>query len=140
MGRFLNELRLIAEPGPRHTRPLWRLLSPLAYQVGDDVCGFVVVVPADFVTDLASVPRPFWRIVPICDEEYREPVVVHDWLCTAYPKVSRRVADAILYDAMRVKGCCAFHLLTVYYGVRFGATWYAMWRRIGRLFGRESHE
>ena len=52
----------------------WRLLADFAWRFRD---GLVVVVPADFVSDKHSVPRPFWSLVP--PHIYGRSAIFHDW-------------------------------------------------------------
>lgn len=42
--------------------------------------GELITVPAGFRTDLASVPRLFWRLLPRDGHDYRSAAVVHDYL------------------------------------------------------------
>lgn len=54
----------------------WTLLNPLDVDLGLEG---ILSVPADFNTDLASVPRLFWNILPPFGA-YEEAAVAHDWL------------------------------------------------------------
>jgi hypothetical protein len=72
------------------------LMADLSYRIGETA--FVIVVPAGFVTDFASVPRAFWALVPPFGR-YQMAAIVHDFLywdqgCT------REQADALLRAAM----------------------------------------
>lgn len=51
--------------------------EPLVYRRKS---GQVITVPAGFRTDLASVPRLFWRVLPRDGGTYRAAAVVHDYL------------------------------------------------------------
>ena len=53
------------------------LSQPLIYRRPD---GQVVTVPAGFRTDLASIPRLLWRVLPRDGGTYRAAAVVHDYL------------------------------------------------------------
>lgn len=64
------------------------------------VQGRTITVPPGFVTDFASVPRFFWRILPPFGR-YSPAAVVHDYLY-ATALVTRREADSIFYDLMRL--------------------------------------
>lgn len=64
---------LILEDHPGH----WRLHAPLRYRSARFDAEWTV--PAGFATDLASVPRLFWRLFPR-DGDYRKAAVVHDYL------------------------------------------------------------
>ncbi len=84
--------------------------------------GRAVRVPAGFVTDLGSVPRIAWSVVPPigrADGGY----VLHDWLYQA-GGVTRAEADAVLYEAMRVAGVNRVLAWTIWSGVRVGG-WHA---------------
>ena len=53
------------------------LAAPLIYRRPS---GQVIVVPAGFQTDLASIPCLFWRVLPRDGGTYRAAAVVHDYL------------------------------------------------------------
>lgn len=82
-----------------------------------------IVVPKGFVTDFASVPRPFWALIPT-DGEYVTAAVVHDWLYWNQA-TTREVADQALKDCMVELGVTEPQLTTVYQGVNLfgGSAW-----------------
>lgn len=42
---------------------------------------FKVIVPEEFITDLASIPKPFWSLLGLKpDGLYRDAAIVHDYL------------------------------------------------------------
>ena len=57
-----------------------------------------VIVPIGFVTDLASIPRPFWTALPR-EGRYAYAAIVHDYLYWTQDR-SRDEADEILKMAM----------------------------------------
>jgi len=126
---FLGPLDLRQTGGAR-----WITLAPLTYQSA--VYGGVVVVPAKFVTDLASVPRvpfAFW----LTGGRAHGPAVVHDWLYQKPDFEDRAKADAVLYEAMGVsqpslgfEAESAWTRWMIYVGVRAGG-WVA-WRNHGK--------
>jgi hypothetical protein len=72
------------------------LMADLTYRIGET--NYVIVVPAGFVTDFASVPRAFWAVLPPFGN-HQLAAIVHDFLywdqgCT------REQADALLRVAM----------------------------------------
>ncbi|MDM0078953.1 DUF1353 domain-containing protein [Variovorax sp. J2P1-59] len=80
--------------------------------------GPTVVVPAGFVTDLASIPRVFWSLLPT-DGAYTFPAIVHDYLywVQRYP---REVADSVFrygMDDMKVSSTVS---KSIYAAVRAG--------------------
>ena len=90
--------------------------ADLKYQIG--TTNFIIVVPAGFVTDFASVPRVFWSILPPAGT-YQLAAVVHDFLywdqgCT------REQADALLRAAMIESRVEAYKRDIIYEAVRRG--------------------
>lgn len=61
---------------------------------------FWIDIPAGFVTDFASVPRPFWSLIPPTGTKTRA-AVVHDYLYTNHPQ-GRPWADKVFLEAMKV--------------------------------------
>lgn len=95
MSAFLSDL--IA----RRTAGVWTLEAPLKYQ--SDRLGFLVTVPADFRTDLASVPRLPLAFL-LAGDTAHEAAVVHDYLYQAHTAlgVARDDADYVFWEAMNV--------------------------------------
>lgn len=106
--------------------------------------GYSLVVPQGFVTDLASIPRPFWsEIAPF--ELSIGAVVLHDWLyqhggrilCRNVPlpnggqiaaaplTFTRADADAFLRDIAAQFGVSLWRRNAAYYAVRLfgGRCW-----------------
>lgn len=91
-----------------------KLTKPFKY-----VNGLVIVgVPIGFVTDAASIPPP---VQPIVGSpwygNYVEPSVIHDWLYFS-KKTSRREADKIFVEGMKVKGVSWWKRRLMYRAVR----------------------
>lgn len=77
----------------------WITLRPLLYRSAR--ADMVITVAAEFITDLASVPRiPF--VYMLAGGRARGPAVVHDWLYQHPDWEDRALADAILREAMAV--------------------------------------
>lgn len=84
----------------------------------------IIIVPAGFVTDLASIPRLFWNILPPFGK-YTEAAVVHDWVYRQH-LFPRATCDAILLEAMQLCGVNWISRQLIYRNVRaFG---WAAWR------------
>jgi hypothetical protein len=77
-----------------------------------------ITVPAGFKTDLASIPRIFWRVLPPVGK-YDAAAVVHDYLYQNNG-VTRLTADDVLNEAMGVLGVPAWQRTIIYAGVRVG--------------------
>lgn len=75
----------------------YALTDDLTYDSSDG--NMHIVVPKGFVTNLASVPRLFWAVLPPTGR-YALPAVIHDYLYwfQPYPKSA---ADGVLRDAMQ---------------------------------------
>ena len=58
-----------------------------------------VKVPRGFVTDLASIPRAFWSIIPKTGR-YAYPAIVHDYLYWEQ-RTTRSIADDVFREAMK---------------------------------------
>lgn len=95
----------------------WQLMQPLSYQ--HPQYG-VIEVPAGFTTDLASIPRLFFRIVNPCTTGTRRPAIVHDYLYSGSTLLTRQQADQVLYDALRECGINWVLANAMYYAVRIG--------------------
>lgn len=82
-------------------------------------------VPAGFLTDGASVPKPLWFILPPWGR-YGQAAVLHDILCEGKTMfhsevpvaVSRKKADHIFRDAMKVAGVNLFERTVMFLAVR----------------------
>jgi len=103
---------------------LWKVHESFVYEVGHDE---VIYVPRGFVTDLASVPRPFWPICPT-DDGYSQAAVLHDWLCRHQGKVEKfytvRRTSEIFYNAMRELGIGKLRAGIMFRAVlHFGPQW-----------------
>lgn len=93
--RFLN--RAVLEDRTDRT---WRLMTPLRYVSA--LHRARLIVPAGFITDLASVPR--WPFVFLFfGDVTRGPAIVHDYLYQTH-LVSKDHADLIFEEAMAADG------------------------------------
>lgn len=80
--------------------------------------GRLIVVPVGFRTDFASVPRPFWRIIPPWGP-YSPAAVVHDYLYVS-GELSRKEADQIFLELMERLGVEKWKRTAMYWAVRIG--------------------
>jgi hypothetical protein len=89
-------------------------------------------VPRGFVTDLASIPRLLWNVLPPIGA-YDAAAVVHDWLYRS-GGCSRAEADRVLLEAMRACNVDALQRGAIYAGVRVGGwvTW-GKYRKAARV-------
>ena len=115
--RFLTDLVVV-----HVSDEIKRLVYPLEYE--SELLGRVITVPAGVETDLASVPRlpfTFWLFGGIGDKA----AVVHDALYGGKYGVTRKQADDVFSEAMKVCGVGALRRGMMYAAVRtFGGAHY----------------
>ncbi|EBC2121920.1 DUF1353 domain-containing protein [Salmonella enterica] len=93
----------------------WRVHEPFAFYLSDDESD-VIEVPAGFVTDLATVPRIFWMLLPP-DGKYAKAAIIHDYLYGNALR-SKKEADLIFLDGMTVLGVPKWKSMVMYLAVR----------------------
>ena len=109
--KFLTELDLRTLTDQKSV-----LLRDLIYQSA--IYRGVIIVPAGFVTDKASVPRVPFVYMFFGDRAHRE-AVIHDYLYQTHI-VSKKNADKIFKEAMNARGKSAFVRWGMYLGVVLG--------------------
>lgn len=83
------------------------------------------VVPAGLITDLASVPRVLWLIVPSIEYDTAPCAVMHDDKCNkAVTWQDRLEGDQQFYRFLRKRGVNPLKSYIMYAGVRLGALWW----------------
>jgi hypothetical protein len=112
----------------RGGRQCVQLLEPLEYRVGSADSEERITVPAGFETDFASVPRIFHSFIPPLGKHGR-PAIIHDFLystegrgpgITRREPYSRKEADDIFLEAMKVVGVPRLRRSLMYRAVRLG--------------------
>jgi len=111
MGKFLDPVDLEALQDGDH----WKTLDEIVYITDSNER---IEVPVGFITDLASVPRVFWSILPPFGR-YDGAAIVHDYLYSIQI-FTRSRSDAILLEAMKSEGVGWLTRWTIYLGVRVG--------------------
>jgi hypothetical protein len=90
-----------------------------------DINHQTIIVPENFETDLASVPRIAWPVISPMKSYLVRPAVLHDWMYHAKTGYSRYEADLIFYHAMRIEGMGRIKACLIYRTVRmFGWMFY----------------
>lgn len=115
----------------------FRVVEPFQFYVGDSQYpDAIYTIPAGFVTDLASVPRSLWAILPP-HGRYAKAAILHDFLICPQDAgispsrllpVSRENADMIFYQAMLVLGVPSGQAWVMYCAVRA----YSVWKSINQ--------
>jgi hypothetical protein len=84
----------------------WRVTHPFVYvwHTDREMGPLTIRVPAGFVTDFASIPRFFWRVLPPTGA-YGKAAVVHDYLYrTPAEPYTRQECDEVFLSAMQDLG------------------------------------
>ncbi|EOG5721796.1 DUF1353 domain-containing protein, partial [Salmonella enterica] len=76
----------------------------------------IISVPAGFITDLATIPRIFWTILPP-DGKYAKAAIIHDYLYDNALR-TKKEADLIFLDGMTVLGVPKWKRTVMYWAVR----------------------
>ncbi|EGW3281002.1 DUF1353 domain-containing protein [Salmonella enterica] len=101
---------------------LWRVHEPFEFYLSDDNSD-VISVPSGFVTDLATVPRIFWMLLPP-DGKYAKAAIIHDYMYDNALR-TKKEADKIFLDGMTVLGVLKWKRTVMYWAVRlFGRGMY----------------
>jgi len=83
------------------------------------------VVPKDFKTNLASIPRPLWSIFAPQYTAFVAPAILHDYLYTCGNLGSREWSDEVLYSSLVESGVTRLTAMKFFVVVRlFGASHY----------------
>ncbi|THD60699.1 DUF1353 domain-containing protein [Phenylobacterium sp.] len=137
--RFGGKLVLVLlddkeHPSIRGGRSLWALERPLTYKPSNR--GDTITVPAGAVTDLASIPRFAWSLLPP-DGPWVKAAVVHDFLYRTEgtgviwaghePGVTKQYdrseADFVLRDGMQNRGVDVIRRNIIWAAVRLFGGW-----------------
>lgn len=100
-----------------------QLLAPLEYRVGHADSPVVIVVPAGYVTDFASIPRLAWTLIGPPLGRHARAAIVHDWLYDTngdWGRFSREQSDEIFLEAMEVLNVPALKRSIMFRAVRLG--------------------
>lgn len=113
---FFFQFKNFVEVSPFADGENWFLTRPLDYEIRNT--GLTVTVPAGFVTDFASIPRPFWSFLPPWGK-YGAPSVVHDFLYWDQ-RCTRDQADRIFLLAMEESDVSSFRKFLIHRAVAWG--------------------
>lgn len=115
MAHFKTKLRV--ELVAAGSKPVWQLQAPFVFVT--DVLDTILVVPTNFLTDFASVPR-LPLAYTLTGNLAHEAAVIHDWLYSKECKdrATRKQADDVFYEAAIVVGTSEFRAWLMWLGVR----------------------
>jgi hypothetical protein len=102
----------------RFREPMYFLLEPISWLPNSDQAGKfdATEAPAGFVTDLASVPRPFWSLLRP-DDDYAYAAIIHDYMYWVQAR-PREMADQVLKFAMADFDVASWKITAIYDAVR----------------------
>lgn len=129
--KFFGELNLTYIDGRQ-----WKVQQETKVKFGFQLATGERIIPKDdFITDFASIPRFFWRILPPAGDggrsSYGGAAVIHDWLyyCGKRPKDE---CDWIFLQAMKSEGVSAWRANIMYKAVLwFGQSAWNSHRKAG---------
>jgi len=117
---------------PRHdvvflNDPCLKPLSEYDYLTCDPIYviidGDYYVIPENFQTDLASIPRILWPFIAPQYSSFIAPSILHDYLYSCANLGTRKFADEVLYNALKAEGVSTFTAIKFFMAVRiFGAS------------------
>lgn len=114
MSSFTEPLQLLCVNGS------WQTARPLHYEIGLKGSGLLITVPQGYTTDLGTIPRILWMVLPPQDPTCAAAYVLHDYLCT-WPEFNRLTADSLFLEALQVLEVPCWKRTVLYYGVRLFA-------------------
>ncbi len=117
MSKFTTPLTLTMLPNYR-----FEVAAEFTYHVGSLDSNHVITVKKGFKTDLASVPRILWFILPP-HGYYGKAAVIHDYLYRT-GKLPRKQCDDIFKEAMQVLKVKPWKIWVMYTAVR-------LWGKMG---------
>lgn len=87
------------------------------WEVMEDFHKDIFVVKKGFITDLASIPRMLWGVIPPFGK-WIPATVVHDWLYRTDNKYTRGEADFIMFSLLLDDDVSVALATIMYLGVR----------------------
>ena len=86
---------------------------------------FILKVPEDFDTDLASIPQWLWMFIAPGRSDFIAPAILHDYLYSCHSGFTRKEVDNVFLNALIRNGVSKFRAYQMYYTVRlFGGDHY----------------
>lgn len=79
---------------------------------------FILVIPKNFDTDLASIPRWLWEFISPARSDFIPASILHDYLYTCHNGFTRQEADDVFYETLKNNGVSTFRAYEMYIAVR----------------------
>ena len=111
-------------------RPIWTDEGKRKWEVLEDITfntsKGVFTVPKFTITDLGSIPRLFWSILPR-DGQGLCAYILHDWIYSKPNGLTRKECDMIMLEILKESGVGWIKRRAIYRGVRMGGM--LSWRK-----------
>lgn len=109
---------------------LWKVDRAFKYYVGEDGSDDIISIKKGFITDGASIPRPFFSLIGGPMGEYVQSAVVHDYGYQIMER-PRKEVDKIFLEGMKVLGVSFWKRHIMYRAVRMNLPAEIRWRKHG---------
>lgn len=94
---------------------------PIRFTVNEKV----YVIPKNFETDLASIPKLIWPVMAPAHSSLIRAAIIHDWFYRKTCEFTRLKTDLIFYHMLKNDGVSTLKASIMYYVVRlFGWNYY----------------
>lgn len=90
----------------------------LCHMMITSIDGEITIIPKNFQTDLASLPRWYWPVVAPSYTPIIAPSILHDYLYRCPNNLTRNEVDDIFFYALLRNGASKYLAYKMYYGVR----------------------
>jgi hypothetical protein len=118
MSSFTEELEYEFTGSYFKGNPVYVITKEFTYKLGSEESPLHTFrVPVGYETDLATIPFPV-NIVFKPNGPWAKAAVIHDFIYTDYPEVSKVVADSIFLEAMLVLNINVLIAYIFYFAVR----------------------
>ena len=105
-------------------RRMIELDEPLVYRLITKSFRVVCRVPKGFKSDLATIPRFLWPILPP-DGDYQAAAIIHDFLYVQ-EEIPYWLCDVMFRHVMQISGVRLWKQMLLFWGVRLGR--FRRWR------------
>ncbi len=116
--KFHKSTLPISEEGHKNGRTIYRLTADTSYRLTNDegIDVFQAIVPAGFVTDLATIPRFMLWLLPQRGA-YDKAAILHDYLLLQFD-IPKKEVDRIFLEQMKADGVARWKRNLMYIAVR----------------------
>lgn len=114
---------------------LFKTLQDLTYIANN---GEIILVPAGFITDGASIPKIFWSIIgsPFTGK-YKKPALIHDYLYAIH-LTSRKRVDSIFIEGMKYLGVSRIKRVLMWFAVKVGGAF--VWQKCKKRYNQSNKQ